>query len=359
MKKILLNAYTNLNFGDDLFLRVLFDRYPNVRWVLPTGEQKYSKIFEEYSNVKVKNGFLFKIKNKLGINYINNIFSRYDAGLYIGGSIFMQLGEWDKYLQQRRRLIQSFYKKNKPYFILGSNFGPYEDEIFLNEYKSLLKLCNDVCFRDNYSYNIFKDYSNVRLAPDIVFQLKTNNIAKIKNSIGISIIDISNRKDLNKYNNQYIYKLKEIIEECIKRNKTVKLFSFCEREGDLSAINKVLELFPTELSDKIDIINYNGDIDEFLNQFASVENIIGTRFHSCILSQVFSQGLYSFIYSDKTYNVLKDIGLEANSTYIKDIEDVNVNKLLDVISKNKINDISIFKQSEMQFERLDKYVSTK
>ena len=47
MKKILVNAYTSLNFGDDLFLKILFDRYPNVKWILPRGGKIYKNLLKE------------------------------------------------------------------------------------------------------------------------------------------------------------------------------------------------------------------------------------------------------------------------------------------------------------------------
>ena len=34
MKQILVKAYLANNLGDDLFLKVLFDRYPNIRWII-------------------------------------------------------------------------------------------------------------------------------------------------------------------------------------------------------------------------------------------------------------------------------------------------------------------------------------
>ena len=40
--------------------------------------------------------------------------------------------------------------------------------------KSSLNLCDDVCFRDLYSYELFKDLSQVRYAPDIVFQMNVD-----------------------------------------------------------------------------------------------------------------------------------------------------------------------------------------
>lgn len=356
MKKILLNAYMNLNFGDDLFLKIIFDRYPNVNWVLPKGGKKYKEVFKNYNNVTVSDNMISKIKNKLGINIKNSLIDKYDAGVYVGGSIFMEIEEWKKQLKNRKDVIDSFTRKGKPYFILGSNFGPYSNEEFLKEYKYLFTKCTDICLRDMYSFNLFKEYNNVRIAPDIVFQLKAKRIKKIKDSIGISLIEINNREDLSAYNNIYIQKISNIIEEGIKRGKTFTLFSFCEAQGDLRIINDVVSRLSYEYRDKLEVVNYTGNIDEFLQKFESMENIIGSRFHACILSQVFEQGLYPILYSNKTYNVLKDIGLDKEYKFIKDLENLDVKEVLNRISNNKITDKKIFKEAEKQFEVLDKYV---
>ena len=365
MKKILVNAYTSLNLGDDLFLKILFDRYPNIKWILPRGGKIYKDLFKEYENVEVKCSLLFKIKNKLGIKEKNSIFTKYDGGVYIGGSIFMEIPKWREQLLERKRLIKSFSRKNKPYFILGSNFGPYESDEFMNEYVRIFKHCRDVCFRDKYSYSFFCKYENIRIAPDIVFQLKSRNIAKIKKSIGISLIDISNRDELSKYEKNYLNKIRELVLEGKKRGYSFVFFSFCKHEGDLIAINKVIKLLGKEYSDTFEVINYEGNIDEFLDKFESMENIIGTRFHSIILSQVFNQGLYPFIYSDKTLNVLRDIGLGQEYCNIKNCEEPEIKNhkekfdaeyILNIISSNKINNKELFIEAEKQFQELDKYV---
>ena len=358
MKKILINAYVNLNFGDDLFLKILFERYPEIQWVLPKGGSRYKHIFDKYSNVKIKDSIAYKIKSRLNIKEKNTIINKYDAGLYIGGSIFMQLPTWEEQLKERHRLIDSFNNKNKPYFILGSNFGPYKNERFVKEYINIFNKCEDVCFRDNYSYEIFKDYNNVRLAPDIVFQLKPTNVKKVKNSIGISLINLKERdgESLERYNNIHNKKIKELVEYFIDKGKKITFFSFCENQGDLDAINDIIEIIDKKYHSNIEIVNYDGNIDGFLVKFESMENIIGTRFHACILSQVFNQGLYPILYSNKTYNMLKDIGLDKQYTYIKDIQSIDPKNVLENIAENKITDKSIFKEAERQFEVLDKYV---
>lgn len=367
MKKILVNAYVARNFGDDLFLKILFDRYPNVNWiiadyVISNGGEVYKKIFKSYKNVKFKNRLIYKykilkkIKVKLKLIEKNSLLTKYDAGVYIGGSIFMQIPQWKEQYSERVKIINSFYFKNKPYFILGSNFGPYENSKFVDMYKDLFTKCKDVCFRDKYSYEIFKELENVRMQLDIVFQLKPQKVEKIKNSIGVSLIDLDSVPKLKQYEEMYIKKIRELIILLVDNKKTIKLFSFCEHLGDMKIIKKVINLLDEKYLQKIEIVNYQGDIINFLRKFEEMENIIGTRFHACILSQVFEQGLFPIIYSDKTYNALKDIDLCNEYIYINKIEELDVMQVLNCIDNNKINNKNILKQSEKQFEILDNYL---
>lgn len=368
MKKILVNAYLAKNFGDDLFLKILFDRYKNVEWILydytvKNGAYEYKKIFKNYKNVNIKNDLsnkyrvIGKIRSKLGVEKnIDKLINQCDAGIYIGGSIFMQLPQWKSQFKEREKLINKFYEDNKPYFILGSNFGPYKEMEFIEEYKKLFRKCNDICFRDEYSYSLFSELKNVRVNPDIVFQLKYSNKSKIKNSLGISLIDLNSIANLSEYRKVYKNKIKELVIAAIKVGKSITFFSFCNHLGDSKIIEEIINELNGEYRRHVSVVKYLGDIDKFLNEFSSMEDIVATRFHACILSQVFEQGLFPIIYSDKTYNVLRDIQLDDYYCYIKDICNLNIDSILKSISLNKIKDKNILKRSECQFDKLDEFL---
>lgn len=352
MKKVLVIAYFAKNFGDDLFLKILFERYNNVEWTMNVNDENYRKVFAKYKNVKIINTFCHKVFRKLKLEKLS--YKKYDAVVFIGGSIFMEIENWKRTYTYRQKIFRSFNEKN--IFFIGCNFGPFKSEEFFEKYKSLFEKCKDICFRDKYSYDLFSYLDNARVAPDIVFQLKTKKIEKLKNSLGISVIDLRDRKELIEYQKIYINKIVDIIKEAINREIKITLFSFCEREGDMKIIEEITNNLDNKYSNYINIENYDGDIEKFLDKFKAMENIIGTRFHACILSQVFGQGLYPIIYSSKTYNVLKEIDLIDEYTYIQDLENLNEKHILDTISKNKIKDSKIFLEAEEQFEVLDKYV---
>ncbi|ASN05987.1 hypothetical protein [Virgibacillus necropolis] len=130
-KKILVNAYFSQNLGDDLFLKVLFDRYPNVDWYLLTSNTKYNGIFKKYKNVSILKSMsvnFFGIRKIDAFHKINKLllkYKKYDALLNIGGSIFMEGIGWEEALIKRRVLPDEFNRLKKKSFIIGANFGPF------------------------------------------------------------------------------------------------------------------------------------------------------------------------------------------------------------------------------------------
>lgn len=360
-KKILVNAYFAMNLGDDLFLKILFDRYPQIKWELLTPNNKYKEIFSKYKNVSINK----TLSLNLGIRKVNLFkkmndwllkYRKYDALVIIGGSIFMEQANWKENLSERGSLPRIFKSLNKKAFIIGSNFGPYKDELYVEKHRELFSKFNDICFRDRYSHSLFRELNNVRIAPDVVFNLKIDPPDIKEKSVGFSIIDIEKRKGLKECYEAYNEKMIELAERYVYLGYKIKLFSFCEVEGDLRIAKYIASKMNNKYSIHADIVNYEGNINEFLNEFKSCEVIIGTRFHSIILGLLLEQAVFPIIYSDKTYNVLRDLDIADNYCYITDILNMSAE---DVVSKavyNKLKCRDVFIEAEKQFEKLDMFV---
>ena len=364
MKKIFVDIYLSFNLGDDLFLDILSKHYPNSEITVNHVGNNYDEFIFQYRNVKRRKYTLFnKVLQKLKIkNYLTDyesIAKKHDALVFIGGSIFREEAYHESLYKDRMNMVSAFNNNNKPIFIMGSNFGPYKTEKFLNEYKEFYKLCTDVCFRDLYSYNLFKDLKNVRYAPDIVFQMDTNKY-KYKgntknNTIGYSIIDVRHKDGLGKYYDKYIESTIKSIEMVISKGYECLLISFCKNEGDSKVIQDITSKLPIDISNKVKTHEYNGDLEETLNKISQLKLFIAARFHANILGLLCNVGIVPVIYSNKTYNMLKDINLDS---ILVDMD--NLSKLYDmyIIEKgieNKIDLQNISIDASRQFEKLNEF----
>lgn len=363
MKNILLNAYYSRNLGDDLFLKILFDRYPNIKWELLTANREYKVIFQKYKNVKINylyRGVQFK-DNYFNLFYkVNNIinyFKKFDAYVHIGGSIFMQNSAWQEKLEEREYIIDSFQKLKKPTFIIGPNFGPFSDNLFKERYEELFEKCDDICFRDKYSYELFKHIPSVRYAPDVIFNLKSTSDITSQKVIGISLISLENRKELKEYSNIYADTIINLIKVYIDQGSHIRLFSFCEHEGDLVAIKSIMSRLGPKYADSIEVCNYDCNIDAFIDKFKECEKIIGSRFHSIILAILFNKPFFAYLYSDKTYNVLLDLGLENHCQYIKNITVNDFKELNFCFEMKNVKNFKIVSLAEEQLKILDKFLN--
>lgn len=355
MKKALLHFYSNNNLGDDLFVKILTDRYKNKFSsvvVLP------NKTFAEVDNLKLYSNKILTVALK-GIGRVfgrRNIALRYlakrnDIFVYVGGSIFIDNGNLPTWRKE-----EVFYSQlGIPYYILGSNFGPSRSSEFLGIVRKIVSGAQDVCFRDKASYELFKDIPSTRVATDIAFTLdvgKTKSIQKHAKMVVISVIDAYSR--FNKtVADRYEQEIINFSEQLVKRGYKVTLMSFCRYEGDEAAILRILDKMSEKLKKMISSYIYTGDIEEALGVLSESEVIVASRFHAAVLGLVFGKKVLPIVYSDKTINILRDLNFDGPIFDIREIDKFNGRKF--DISNLRVNNIDKQKKlAEKQFQELDK-----
>lgn len=331
-----INAYINMNLGDDLFIEMLLDRYPNTQFSILAKNKSVTKAFDKYKNLKIV------LSNNPQIGKCKSYIS-------IGGSIFPQENIWYTKYSKRVWLL----KKIKKNYVLGSNFGPCVTEEFLQLYKGLFEKYDDICFRDKASFELFSENENVRLAPDIVFSYDLDIKVGDSKKVVISVIDLSYRDKLSEHVDRYNNNIAKLCAEFVQRGMQVCLMSFCDNEKDGEAINTIIGLLDDKTIRNVDRYSYNGNIKEAINVICDAEYMVGTRFHANILGMLCQRTVYPIIYSIKTSNMLRDIGFEGNSCNIEEIERLTADKVLEN-SKCKIDCSDVAKLAETQFAGLDR-----
>lgn len=312
-----LRHYSATNLGDDLFVHIMSERYRDVFYI---NRRAKTQVFSEYKNIKPSENFLSSVFSRVRSRLVRKWrltgqkkISSCDLFVYVGGSIFMErslLSNWRSEL--------SFYEALKiPYYILGSNFGPYESAEFKEIVKRIVAGSADTCFRDAASYDYFKHIPTVRVAADIAFTLDTSKfeLVKSKKNAVISVIDSKNRFD-DETAIKYEAEMANLAINLKSQGYNVILMSFCEREGDEDAAERITKVAPNVAS----IYRYRGNLMEALQIIASAEIVVGSRFHAVILGLVFGSRVLPVAYSGKTLNVLSDLGFRGPIVKLEEID---------------------------------------
>lgn len=348
MKKVFVMAYLRKNFGDDLFVKMLLEKYKNIDFYIKHDEYEFVDILDKYNNLHVLYG-----KDTDEELYNSNL-NEYDAYVYIGGSIFMEGGSSYNLSEKFYDFVKRCRENNNPFCYISCNYGPFQTQEYFELSKKDFKECTDICFRDLYSYNLFKDIETVRYAPDFAFCYNSPKVKKQKDTVGISVINLNIRNDLKNKNDKYMKFLEKNIKKYISLGKDVFLFSFCKCEGDEDTIEAILKLFPNE--NHLHVVKYTGDIDDFLKQYNLMEYMICARFHAMILSSIAMQKIYVMSYSKKIDRVIEDLNLSLPILHINELED-NYELSLEQfksVDNEKIQKIS--KDAQKQDEAIRKYI---
>lgn len=366
-----MKAYVAENLGDDLFLKILFERYPNVHFRL-----MYSKVFpkfvDKFSNVELVRLPEIPIILKLPFKILSFIYSKprsdyflkiqkkffktqsekNDLFLHIGGSIFMQM---DKEIPEdtacNELIVEAF--NNKPKCVIGSNFGPFVTNEFLERHRKLFGKISDICFRDKKSFELFSEMKNIRYGNDIVFSLSLPKSEQIPGSVGFSLMDFSTLPNLKPYVDQYFSNLSKVIIQLVRNNRKVALFSFCQKDGDVNAIRKLAKMLPENIAREVSKIIYKGNIEEFLEKFLEMESIVATRFHSMIISILGRQFVYPMVYSEKMINVLEDLKFNGSFSKIEELDNESAEKILHALNNYKHQLDSEINSAQEHFKFLD------
>ena len=360
-KKVLIRAFVQENLGDDLFIKILTERYPDVQFYI-IGENKYKNSLSYLKNLKYISGDIlpFKILNYIYMKMpsnrnkennrnimLYNILSRFFAeNVYITGSFFIESPNWSGLIDKR-------WYDSKP-VIIGCNFGPFITNKFYDEYREQFKKAKQVSFRDKYSYNLFPKLENIEYHPDIIFNLEVPVVSGGDYYI-ISVVNI--KKDVHvsgdKVQNKYIEKMRQITENLCNKNNKVVFVSFCSEQGDEQVIQEILKGINDK--SKVSVNTYSElGMNKILELIAGCKGIVATRFHAMILGFLFGKNTLPIVYNEKMKNVIEDLDYTGRWFDINDMSRLQCSEIDNYfgrIDKQKLQ--SIVKESEKHFHLLD------
>lgn len=345
---IVLRAYLDNNLGDDLMIKLLVEKFPKHHFFMYSNSSTVINTYEKYLNVEIRP--TFKMKKD-----IKNI----DVFITIGGSIF-QLKSIKQHITRIFKIL--FLKmlkfRNVKIVTIGANLGPFANKFSYKLVELELRQNSLTTVRDSSSMNIiesFKKIKNYHLTNDIVYYLPNEN-KNIKNGLGISTYR-SEKSDENNFQNYKI--ISKIVDQYIENTgKEVKLFAFdSEKENDLVSAHHIYNL--SKNKEKLTIIPYLGNVEEFLIHFSSCEKLVAIRFHSAILADIYNIPFLPIVYSSKMENLLEDNNYDGLSLPLKSLDkDLDINEVVqNLITGNHLFNNFKEKEHPIHFEELEKILT--
>ena len=318
-----------MNLGDDLFIIHLCTHFHDKKFIMYCPCD-LSYAFKSISNLKL-------VYNKKEIKGYHSLIK---LQVLIGGSLFMQpKNESDIYT---KFLFNKCYRyfDDIPFVIIGANFGPYENNEHYILHKEWFSSLDHISFRDKYSFQLFDNLINVSYAPDMIFSYSLPKV-RCKKTIGISCIYNNNRIGLSEYNeHNYVDFLVQLCDKYIANGYTIILYSFCNMQKDNLTMKNIYNKIKN--NSKVNMIEYKGNINYFLESLLSCEFIIGTRFHSIVLALHAGIPVFPIIYNVKTQNLLTDLNFSGHTISIENCNNVD----FDYVDYNRIINITYDSFSE-------------
>ena len=356
MKKVYIHAYMAGNLGDDLMVKLLCKRYPKVKFFV-FADESYQHRYQDITNLSViappnktvtfRDGIFKKTWNR------DDIVRGSDAVVHIGGSVFVQhFDDWSNFYQADSRLVRD----SKKMFVIGANFGPYENPEYYQQYEQLFRQYTGICFRDQYSKNLFPNHNNITWAPDVVFNYQPKYRPPTKKQVLISAIDLKDRGgkySICQYQKDYETFLQNLAICYLKKGYLVQFISFCKMQGDETAIQRMIGKIPSEYQENLSTYFYDTNLEECCSLFYESEIIVGTRFHSIILGWLAGKKVLPIIYDFKTRNTLADVPSQF-VLELQDLKTIDPQQMADQLEQMPpFQPDELIQQAPRQFEALD------
>ena len=349
--------YNDRNLGDDLFLEMLVQRFPDLQFYLyvDDGKPPMNITFRQYSN-------LHFAKANLSNKTIKTEIQNYAGIILLGGSVFQDLsyalyrGNIGRYLT-----FKKIIKSGRKVFVLGSNLGPFNTLFGKLMVRLTLRHVTHICVRDRCSFNLLEEWEvpNRECAPDMIFGYNYKpkiGLNRKQNILGISIINTNLNPEAR---HVYIQKMADLVNAYLESSQEnqVRLFGFDGgHENDGQVIDEVVQL--VTIKERVVKVEYSDDIhiSEYLDLFYECSFIMACRFHSMILAAKFSIPFFPIIYSKKTSYALDDLGYFYDQIKYEKINELDIPKLLRGIQSDTRSfsiSSSVVKDCEMHFNGLN------
>lgn len=325
-KRILVDAYFDNNFGDDLFFELLGKQYPDAMFYIFLDKNNpavYERLKEKKNTVILPGNCMLQEGDL------------FDGYIMIGGDVLPEG------MNFKRRIDQMTAVKNNGGFVAMLGFNLYEEysEKTIADLSKMADLADVIVVRDDISAKKYKSMVpkvQVISSTDMAFTADYYKKAEQnKEILGMSV-----RRKLYSTEEefqQYCVAMAKLASAYLLKHPkgTVRMLALSVGEYDDRKIaENIIEHLADEEKNKTEITAYDGDVNAFIEAFGECEAVVATRFHALVLALMMRIPFVPVPYEVKLTQLLKQLDYKGSMIpYGKAVSEENLEEALKGLEK--------------------------
>ena len=318
--RIFLDAYFDNNYGDDLFINLLLKRYPDALFYCFLSNTPKSVLdrASDFSNLVILPQGCVMQQNW-----------NYDAYIMIGGDVLSNGIDYSERIAIMRHV------KACGGFVALLGFSLYTEygEKTIGDLRSMAEIADSIVLRDVVSAKRFQSLvpgARVIQSTDMVFTAgyHTKNVEKER------VLGIIPRRKLYSTDEEhlaYCQSMAMICDAWLERNRDSQIrflaYSTGEYDDRVTSLD-ILKLMSNKVN--VELVAYEGNIEQFIKKVASCEALLPTRFHGLVFALIFRIPFVVIPYEVKIEQLLSELcytGIQV--PYGKEITEELVTKVVE------------------------------
>lgn len=306
---ILLDAYLDQNFGDDLFVETIVEMFPECRFY----------VFLEYFPGKVCDWAarfpnLYQLP-ECGVFLEKDMF---DAYICVGGDIFPDGGDFRK----RKEYTAALHRCGGTVAFLGFNlFREYSADT-QRDICEIMDRADMIAPRDEESAELLRQWIpgiRIKTMPDLAFASEWKAYRdKCEKLLGVSVRRLSADKGNEE---KYCESMAEMIDGYLKEDADRSVVLLCLSDGffaDRETAEKIMAIL--QEPGRVTVQTYQGDIAAYKRILGQCGAMVCTRFHALVACIAMEIPFLPVIYEVKQERILQSIGYDGAGFYYNELE---------------------------------------
>ncbi|MBR4078069.1 MAG: polysaccharide pyruvyl transferase family protein [Oscillospiraceae bacterium] len=349
--KIILEAFFDNNFGDDLFIDTVFNRYPNA---------EFYAFWDTLHPAVLKKA---QVMNRLHIRPGNCRImeeEHFDGYIMVGGDVFMNYGNY------RERIIRMEAVKKQGGFVALLGFNLYEEycDETLESLRTIMSLADVILPRDKATVERLRKIApeaEVQCTADMAFTA-TYDTAKTDDR---EILGIAPRRKYQATDDDhaaYCEAVAAIVDGWLEAHPDgiARFLAFSAGSFDDAAVSREI-IALMKHGTKTEIITHNGDISVFLEQLKNCTAMLPTRFHGLVFALIFNIPFVAIAYEVKLNQLLDELNYKGlRLPYGETISSETVMQAVKELDVDQVDGDALAaycKKAELFFARVDELMA--